>query len=1070
MVYRIHRSIPLCAVIIAGALIATLACPGQTSKESSQYFLRVEAGGHTSEIRKAVFTSDGQKLITVGRDKAVRIWDLKTGEQEKTMRAWIGPDFTGEIYAAALSPDGKTLAIGGQDYSARRQSGPLLPGGGGGEPSCDIRLFDLASGKITRPLKGLNDSISSLVYSGPDQLVSGSWDINKPIQVWDTGSGKGRTIKVQNGRNPVRVTCMAVSPDGRRIAVSGAESKVRILSAETGKPERELNCGAFVKCVEWSPDGALLAAGAADHKVHLWDANTYADKPPFEQTDSVVCLAFDNKGSRLLTGSGETPSLNDRVMRLWSIPEHRLLQTFSDDRGMATIFTVAFGSGNTAVSGDFNGVAYIWDLNDGKRAKQRLASTGSSVHAVAWSDDGKQILWGNTPGPANTAPLEYGFDLDKGLPAAPAPGANPIRARTSLPDGRTLTIDQSDLDNNAVVIRENGAVIKTIKVRDPFDARDKWDGIYCASFVDADHVIIGSQLRLGLYSVKTGMQEKEFVGHEGAVQSIAVTPDGKTLLSGSADQTVRMWNINAAPKPLFGERNAVEPLVSLFRGADGEWVTWTPEGYYSSSPRGDNIIGWQKNQGREKEAVFYTAAQLRERFYRPDALRLLRTAGSTLAALQTANKTALVQAQEETKRAQQVVVEIQQKAKLEPPETAKILTDDILPKAQQAVDDAIQRTKIAAQEAAKPIVHQAPDSIRLIPEIKIISVEPATKQADGSYVTDKSEVVVHVKISGGVNAADVRLSAIVNARAVTGARRLEPEQADPNEKVVHIHLSHSTINTIVIRGSTGVEGGTGFDDRVDVRCDVPATVDDRPNLYLLSVGVNHYADTARLPQLDFAARDAEQLVAFFKKQEGGLYQHVYATPLIEEKATKAAVHDQLLKIAANSKDTDIVMVFFACHGTDGDDPNDHHFCMAVADSIVRNPETMIDGQTILGLLGPAKGTRILMLDTCQSGTIGSYTSFLNGPHPVNIYSACRGDQLSYEDQDWDRHGAFTRGILEVLEDKSLYPSGGLTFRDLEYNVGNRVPSMVRAKKSADQDPQLINMGFSRTSFVIAKMK
>ena len=66
-----------------------------------------------------------------------------------------------------------------------------------------------------------------------------------------------------------------------------------------------------------------------------------------------------------------------------------------------------------------------------------------------------------------------------------------------------------------------------------------------------------------------GRKVGNFIGHDGDVFAVAPSPDGKYLVSGSADQTVRLWNLMTR-----------ELLASLFQGMDGEWVMWTPQGYY----------------------------------------------------------------------------------------------------------------------------------------------------------------------------------------------------------------------------------------------------------------------------------------------------------------------------------------------------------------------------------------------------------------------------------------------------------------------------------------------------------
>jgi hypothetical protein len=88
---------------------------------------------------------------------------------------------------------------------------------------------------------------------------------------------------------------------------------------------------------------------------------------------------------------------------------------------------------------------------------------------------------------------------------------------------------------------------------------------------------------------------------------VAVSPDGQFLVSGSDDQTVRLWDVDSR-----------ENLVTLFQGHNREWVAWTPTGHYIASPKGDDMVGWQINRGVDKAADYVKAAQLREHFYRPD--------------------------------------------------------------------------------------------------------------------------------------------------------------------------------------------------------------------------------------------------------------------------------------------------------------------------------------------------------------------------------------------------------------------------------------------------------------------
>ncbi|MEM6917078.1 MAG: caspase family protein, partial [Verrucomicrobiota bacterium] len=99
-------------------------------------------------------------------------------------------------------------------------------------------------------------------------------------------------------------------------------------------------------------------------------------------------------------------------------------------------------------------------------------------------------------------------------------------------------------------------------------------------------------------------------GHEGGVRMVSATNDAKYLVSGSLDQTVRFWNLQTG-----------DLLASLFVAMDGEWVLWTPAGYFAASPKGGTYIGWQFNRGMEKMAEFISGDQLYDEFYRPDIVK-----------------------------------------------------------------------------------------------------------------------------------------------------------------------------------------------------------------------------------------------------------------------------------------------------------------------------------------------------------------------------------------------------------------------------------------------------------------
>src|SRR5262249_53908185 len=123
---------------------------------------------------KVLFTPDGKEVITVSHDKTIRFWDAATGEALRTLRPPIGPGNEGRLYAAALSPDGGLLAVGGWGNPADHFG--------------TIYLLALPEGRIQRVLNGHTNVIYALAFSPDGQLLaSGSGD--HTARVWNVATG-----------------------------------------------------------------------------------------------------------------------------------------------------------------------------------------------------------------------------------------------------------------------------------------------------------------------------------------------------------------------------------------------------------------------------------------------------------------------------------------------------------------------------------------------------------------------------------------------------------------------------------------------------------------------------------------------------------------------------------------------------------------------------------------------------------------------------------------------------------------------------------------------------------------
>ena len=136
--------------------------PTGDPKLAPQRILALDAGGHTGGIYKLIPNAYGDQLISVSYDKTIRLWDLQTGEPIRVLRPPVDRGALGVIAAAALSPQGDLLAVGGY-----RALTPIY--------DHRIRLISLASGETVRLLKGHQYMVFDIAFS-PDgkRLASGA--------------------------------------------------------------------------------------------------------------------------------------------------------------------------------------------------------------------------------------------------------------------------------------------------------------------------------------------------------------------------------------------------------------------------------------------------------------------------------------------------------------------------------------------------------------------------------------------------------------------------------------------------------------------------------------------------------------------------------------------------------------------------------------------------------------------------------------------------------------------------------------------------------------------------------
>ena len=194
--------------------------------------LRLDTGGHVAMITDIVVHPSGRYFITGSDDKTIRVWRVERKGQgfrvreERKILGQIGDGSEGMIYAIALSPDARFLAVGGymeRDY---------------------IRLYDFSTGKLLRVLKGHEDTVFDLSFSEDGRyLISGGYD--KRVIIWDMKRFK-KAAEYKHDNFVYAVS--SFYRQGAFYVVSGAyDHKIKLFNFEQNRVISEYDAGEMVE-------------------------------------------------------------------------------------------------------------------------------------------------------------------------------------------------------------------------------------------------------------------------------------------------------------------------------------------------------------------------------------------------------------------------------------------------------------------------------------------------------------------------------------------------------------------------------------------------------------------------------------------------------------------------------------------------------------------------------------------------------------------------------------------------------------------------------------------------------
>lgn len=390
--------------------------------------------GHAEDVSKVAISPDNRMLATGSWDKTVKIWDVASGKELKTLG-----NYPSWVHSVAFSPDGQLLVTGAYK---------------------ELRINDLRNGGLEIFKQAVHpDDIDAIAFSKDAKWLVTVSAMKNPanngdmfeIKCWNPAGmtmvkkiqGKGRVNSLRfesnnellaiGGNQIIHISISTgsvtatenfdetgiskLSPDGKIYVKDGFDKEGKEVAEDGSELLEDLNNffnkgvatldvydretkqklhgfkgqKASIKTIAFSPDNRYVVTGADDNSIYIYDLQSMKLSAKIKDKMSYPAgLIFTSDGKKLISGN------YDKVIRIWNFDEKKLVQKLGGEANVVYDLALSPNAKELAVIGSpgFGGGGFIQVLDCKRGAVTKRIDADYLGMDVKYSPDGKYLVAG----------------------------------------------------------------------------------------------------------------------------------------------------------------------------------------------------------------------------------------------------------------------------------------------------------------------------------------------------------------------------------------------------------------------------------------------------------------------------------------------------------------------------------------------------------------------------------------------------------------------------------------------------------------------------------------------------